>query len=100
MVKQRFLIVASLMMATTSVKALSTDGDGYYLIGSVQDWADFAELVKTNNAANARMTADIDLGECQAMLGDCEHEDNPTYSYQGIFDGQGHTLTVHYTGTS
>ena len=100
MVKQRFLIVASLMMATMSVKALSTDGDGYYLIGSVQDWADFAELVKTNNAANARMTADIDLGECQAMLGDCEHEDNPTYSYQGIFDGQGHTLTVHYTGTS
>ena len=25
--------------------------------------------------AKAKMTADIDLGDCQAMLGDCKHDD-------------------------
>lgn len=77
-----------------------TDAEGYYLLDSPEDWDAFATLVVTNPTANARMTADIDLGESQAMLGDSEHEDRPTYSYQGTFDGQGHTLTVHYTGTS
>ena len=84
----------------TVVSTLEQDADGYYRIGTVDDWQAFATLVVTNSTANARMTADIDLGECQAMLGDCEHEGSPTYAYQGTFDGQGHTLTVHYTGTS
>ena len=92
----------ALLMCCMGVWAIETDTDGYYLIGSVQDWKDFAELVRTsgNVELNARMTADIDLGEEQAMLGDCEHEDKPNFYYQGTFDGQGHTLTVHYTGTS
>ena len=67
----------------------------------IADWDSFASLVEAGQYnAKAKMTADIDLGDCQAMLGDCKHEDSPTFSYQGIFDGQGHTLTVHYTGTS
>ena len=77
-----------------------TDAEGYYLLDSPEDWEAFATLVVTNPTANAKMTADIDLGESQAMLGDSEHEGNPTYAYQGTFDGQGYTLTVHYTGTS
>ena len=81
-------------------QTLVQDADGYYQIGTAADWEAFATLVVTNPTANAKMTADIDLGESQAMLGDSEHEDNPTYAYQGTFDGQGHTLTVHYTGTS
>ena len=77
------------------------DDEGYYLLATVDDWETFANIVRTGEYnAKAKMTADIDLGDCQVMLGDCEHEDNPTFSYQGIFDGQGHTLTVHYTGTS
>ena len=79
---------------------LTPASDGWYELATVQDWQDFATLVQKKPTANARMTADIDLGDCQAMLGDSEHADNPTYSYQGTFDGQGHTLTVHYTGTS
>ena len=81
-------------------QTLVQDADGYYKIGTVADWDAFSELVKTTPTANAKMTADIDLGESQAMLGDSGHEDSPTYAYQGTFDGQGHTLTVHYTGTS
>ncbi|MBO7546033.1 MAG: hypothetical protein J6T19_04940, partial [Paludibacteraceae bacterium] len=68
------------------------DGEGYYLIGSLQNWKEFATIVNsgTNPAANAKMTADIDLGNDQTMVG--------TYAtrYGGIFDGQGHTLTIHY----
>ena len=37
------------------------------------------------------MTADIDLGDDQTMIGN-----NNSYPYSGIFDGQGYTLTVAY----
>ena len=73
---------------------LQQDADGNYLIGSVLDWQDFAALVNggiTN--INAKMTADIDLGNDQTMIGS---ESTP---YQGLFDGQGHTLTVNWTTT-
>ena len=81
---------------------LVADDDGYYQIASAADWQELSRIVAAYNGSiiNARMTADINLGESQAMLGDSEHEDRPTYYYQGTFDGQGHTLTVHYTGTS
>jgi hypothetical protein len=74
---------------------LPQDADGYYLLSSVQDWKDFAAIVNngTNTAANAKMTADIDLGDDQTMIGS---ESTP---YQGLFDGQGHTLTVNWTTT-
>ena len=52
---------------------------------------DFAELVKTAPAANARMTADIDLGNNLTMVG------TSSVAYQGVFDGQGKTLTVNYS---
>ena len=88
------------ILTGTWAQTLVQDADGYYQIGTAADWEAFATLVVTNPTANAKMTADIDLGESQAMLGDSGHEDSPTYAYQGTFDGQGHTLTVHYTGTS
>jgi len=99
-VKHLFISLLVLFGYTAGAWAIEQDSDGYYLIGSVQDWEDFAELIKTTPKANARMIADVDLGSSQAMLGDSEHEDRPTYYYQGTFDGQGYTLTVHYTGTS
>ena len=71
--------------------SLEQDAEGYYLLGSVQDWKEFAALVNGGNiTANAKMTADIDLGDDQTMVG------IESVYYQGIFDGQGHTLTVHY----
>ena len=78
----------------TEAFALGQDADGYYLIDTAQDWQDFAALVQTTPAANARMTADIDLGTQVTMIGT---EANP---YQGTFDGQGHTLTVNWTVNS
>ena len=68
---------------------LQQDAEGYYLLGSVQDWKDFAALVQTKPAAKARMTADIDLGTEITMI--AEDLDHP---YKGTFDGQGHTLTL------
>lgn len=77
--------------------SLDQDNEGYYLLGSAQDWKDFAAIVNnTNPTANARMTADIDLGNDQTKIGDF----HVAYAYGGIFDGQGHTLNVNYYSTS
>ena len=59
-----------------------------FLIGSVDDWKSFASQVSSKPDLNAVMTADIDLGDEQTKIG----------TYNGVFDGQGHTLTVHLTG--
>ena len=73
---------------------LQQDAEGNYLLGSVDDWKLFASLVQTTPTANAKMTADIDLGDDQTMVGSTSGN-----SYQGTFDGQGHTLTVNYNST-
>ena len=75
---------------------LKQDGEGNFLIESVQDWNDFATIVNNgiNRTANAKMTANIDLGTDQTMIG------SSTYPYGGVFDGQGHTLTVHLNSAS
>ncbi len=70
--------------------SLDQDNEGNYLIGSAYDWKDFATLVQTTPTANAKMTADIDLGGDQTMIGTL------SVPYQGSFDGQGHMLTVAY----
>ncbi len=72
---------------------IQRDEDGYWLIGSVQDWKDFADLIKISPNINAKMTAGIDLGNDQTKIG------TNSAPYQGIFDGQGHTLTVNWTTT-
>lgn len=79
---------------------LIQDAEGYYLIGSVDDWKMLAMLVDEGEyEAKARMTADIDLGEDQTMIGSGDNDDNHGVGnviFQGTFDGQGHTLTIHY----
>ena len=90
------LAAAAATMLCLGARALEQDTDGYYMLGSVQDWRDFAALVDTNPEANAKMTADIDLGDDQTQIG----SDNGTIvDFEGIFDGQGHTLTIKYNGT-
>ena len=80
--------------------ALTQDAEGYYLVGSVDDWKMLAMLVDEGEyEAKARMTADIDLGEDQTMIGSGDNDDNHGVGnviFQGTFDGQGHTLTIHY----
>ena len=96
--KEFLLFIALLLMAVTSAKALEQDGSGNYLIGSVQDWKDFATFVETTPTANAKMIADINLGTDQTVIG--SDVNGGTLYYQGTFDGQGHTLTIAYNVTS
>ena len=80
---------------------LQQDADGYYLLGNLQNWRDFAAIVNGGTAnANARMTADIDLGNDQTHIGSMVQftGGNTVEVYSGTFDGQGHTLTVAYVG--
>ena len=82
------------LFASVSLWALNIDTDGYYLLGSAQDWKDFAALVQTTPTANAKMTADINLGNDQTMIGTL------SVPYAGTFDGQGHMLTFNYNTSS
>jgi len=79
---------------TTLVK----DADGYYKIGTAADWIELKRVVENiEPMANAKMTADIDLVEAQAMIGN-GHYNTATFrrAFCGIFDGQGHTLTINF----
>ena len=69
-VKRLFISLLVLLGYTAGAWAIEQDSDGYYLIGSVQDWKDFAALVQTTPTANAKMTADVDLGDDQTRIGD------------------------------
>ena len=97
-VKRLFISLLVLLGCSAGAWAIEQDSDGYYLIGSVQDWKNFAELVNsgTNTAANAKMIADVDLGDDQTYISPDWHGEFSNLHYHGTFDGQGHTLTVHY----
>ena len=64
-----------------------------YEIASKEDWKAFCALVVDGqNAIDAKMTKDVDLGEDITMLR------TPANKYAGTFDGQGHTLTLNWDG--
>ena len=85
---------------------LAQDADGYYLVGTPGEWRRFAELVSEEGITNmnVRMTADIDLGLDQTMIGGGQaagdYGGTGSVKYQGIFDGQGHTLKINYIATN
>ena len=61
-----------------------------YEIASKADWKTFCELVNSGqNAIDAKMTKDVDLGTDIAMLGYGKR-------YSGTFDGNGHTLKINW----
>ena len=93
------LLLLVVFFASLSAWAIEQDNDGYYLIGSATDWEEFAAIVLNSNAsANAKMIADVDLGDDQTRIGDVRGNESGA-KYSGIFDGQGHTLTVAYNIT-
>ena len=64
----------------------------YYEIASKDNWIEFRSIVSDGqNAVDAKMTADVDLGSDIFMVGD---------SYAGTFDGQNHTLKINWNSTS
>ena len=93
-VKRLFISLLVLLGCSAGAWAIEQDSDGYYLIGSVQDWKGFAAVVATTNDAKAKMIADVDLGDDQTTIG--HPNESPSYHFKGVFDGQGYTLTVHY----
>ena len=64
----------------------------YYEIASKDNWKEFRYIVGNGqNAVDAKMTADVDLGSDIFMVGN---------SYAGTFDGQNHTLKINWNGGS
>ena len=64
----------------------------YYAIASKVDWKEFCDIVSNGqNAIDAKMTADVDLGSDIWQVGN---------HYAGTFDGQNHTLKINWNNTS
>lgn len=87
-------LAAAFFIAAVSAfpaSALTMDGDGFYLIASGAELAEFRDAVNAGSAdISARLTADIDLS---ANGGQSKWTPigNPIYS--GTFDGGGHTVS-------
>ncbi|MGM9674105.1 MAG: LamG-like jellyroll fold domain-containing protein, partial [Bacteroidaceae bacterium] len=65
---------------------VSTDADGYFLVGNVQQWNWVRTYVSTRKASvKVRLTADLDLSGLQ----------NPSLAtFRGTLDGQGHSVKL------
>ena len=92
MMRKRLLnvcIMALTCMMSMSAWALEKSGNAYQ-IGSAEDLRAFAELVNGGETlANAVLTADVKCATDQPMIG----VDGKWYC--GLFDGQGHTITLN-----
>ena len=65
---------------------VSTDEDGYFLVGNVQQWNWVRTYIATRKASvKVRLTADLDLSGLQ----------NPSLpTFRGTLDGQGHSVKL------
>jgi len=82
---------------------LAFNADNVLQISSVNDWLQFANIVNSGNtAAKACLTRDIELGKnyTQGQLGSMVVGNRISNAYQGIFDGQGHTISLDWELTS
>ena len=80
---------------TDRTVAVTFNKKDYYEIASKADWQAFCALVEDGqNAIDAKMTKDVDLGEDIAKVG------TSNSPYGGTFDGQNHVLTVNWDAGS
>ena len=77
---------------TNQVKTMVIDGKTFMVLHNNSDWLKFKEALKTSPSTNAIMNADFTVTDCVADYGD------GVGYFQGIFDGNGHTLTVNLNG--
>ena len=83
------VLLALLLSFMPFAKTMADEVETMHL-KSAADWVAFTNRVDNGEVTlNAVMDNDIDLGDCQAMVG------NDRY-YSGTFDGNKHALTVHY----
>ena len=81
-------LTAILCLTGTTVWAIDKTGDAYQ-IGSAGDLRAFAELVNGGETlANAVLTADVVCDADMPMIG------SDANRFDGVFDGQGHTVTL------
>lgn len=86
---------ASTTVNTDRTVAVTFNKKDYYEIASKADWQAFCALVEDGqNAIDAKMTKDVDLGEDIAKVG------TSNSPYGGTFDGQNHVLTVNWDAGS
>ncbi len=93
--KQLFISLLTLLCCSTGTWALNQDGEGYYLIGSADDWTTFANGINDGTiaiSANAKLMADNIT--VTTMIGNSGHR------YAGTFDGNNKTITLSISGTS
>lgn len=87
-------MMVPLMLWATSGQAQMQDDDGNYLVSSVQDLKDFADLVNSGEEEiTVLLTADLDLAGEERWIPIGLFDDNGRHSYfRGTFDGQGHVI--------
>ena len=84
-----FLLALVLTMPTWAQGGSGNESETI-TIASKADWGKFCDRVDGGQTKlNAKMTADVDLGEDTWQVG-------AGRNYSGTFDGQGHTLTVNW----
>jgi len=93
-----FAILMVAMTAWAIEPVAPTVGDGKegspYELGTPGNLVWFANQVNNGETSiYGKLTADIDLGDDQTMIGTKENR------YLGTFDGDGHTVTINYTAT-
>ena len=80
---------------TDRTVAVTFNKKDYYEIASKEDWKEFCDLVNGGqNAVDAKLTRNIDLGSEITMAGTNAH------NYSGTFDGQGYTLKLNWDSGS
>lgn len=80
---------------TDRTVALTFNKKDYYEIATKEDWKAFCDIVKSGqNAVDAKLTRNIDLGSEINMVG------NDNNKYSGTFDGQNHTLKLDWSNTN
>lgn len=80
---------------TDRTVAVTFNKKDYYEIATKEDWKAFCDIVKSGqNAVDAKLTRNIDLGSEITMAGTNAH------NYSGTFDGQGYTLKLNWDSGS
>lgn len=88
---QKIYFVPLVTSDNYSFLGLTKDYIGYSPISNASDLAAFANKVNNDdNTINGILLADIDFSSNTEMIGTSKHP------YQGIFDGQKHTITIGY----
>ena len=82
---------------TTELGPLAQDAYGWYLINSAEDFNRFAVIARSDPSVNALLEKDIVLTGNELTVG-MGYDESHCIAYAGTFDGQGHSITVNFTG--